>query len=192
MSDVRDLARSVAPSEPSSLILHVATVTAVNRSANTYTITVGGASVAGVPAYRNVYAVVGDVVEVLLDGPSPRIVGVVGVPTWHVVGAASEPAYQNGWSDYAAVDATVQSPRFCRDGQGWVHLEGIAKKGSLNSIIFTLPAGYRPAHTQQFACTQNDAFGEIAVDSSGNVTGYLGTANTGWQSLSTVHFWAAA
>lgn len=50
-------------------------VTAV--SGGTASVTIGGATVAGIPFYRGVWINVGDVVDVLIDGPAPRIVGVL-------------------------------------------------------------------------------------------------------------------
>jgi len=79
--DVRQFLDSLNESTTSpgdSVYIRSAAVTAVNRTANTYTVTIGGASIAGVPAYQSVWANVGDAVDVLFDGPAPRIMGVVG------------------------------------------------------------------------------------------------------------------
>ena len=60
--------------------------------------------------------------------------------TWHVVGAAGEPAYANG---SAVAGYALQ---FRKDGYGTVHIKGnVATTVTLQTTIFTLPAGYRPA-----------------------------------------------
>jgi hypothetical protein len=61
---------------------------------------------------------------------------------WHVVGATNEPAFQNSWRNYGGAYEVV---RFRRDAQGGVHVVGIAKSGSTNTVIFTLPEGFRPS-----------------------------------------------
>lgn len=61
---------------------------------------------------------------------------------WHIVGAAGEPAFQNGWG------ATADGPvRFFKDSLGIVHLGGRLWHGGTNSVAgsnpaFTLPPGY--------------------------------------------------
>jgi hypothetical protein len=78
--DVRALARVInkGDDDPAGgdLRLRRGIVTAV--AATTVTVTIGGVSVAGVPVYRSVLVRVGDTVDLILDGPAPRIVGVLG------------------------------------------------------------------------------------------------------------------
>lgn len=81
-NDVLALARQIneKDNDPTGgLRLRRGVVTVVNRANNTYTLTIGGASIAGVPAQSHVYAQVNDVVDVLLDGPASRIIGVTGL-----------------------------------------------------------------------------------------------------------------
>jgi hypothetical protein len=65
------------------------------------------------------------------------------VEAWHTVGAAGEPAYENGWAAYPSTGVT-----FRKDRDGMVHLLGTTTKSvdlcSLPSTMFTLPTGYRP------------------------------------------------
>ncbi len=80
--DIRQLAEQLnrettAPGDATYLRRGV--VTAFDRSTNSYTITIGGTSIVGVPALNSVYAMVNDPVDVLFDGPAPRILGVIGV-----------------------------------------------------------------------------------------------------------------
>jgi len=61
--------------------------------------------------------------------------------SWHLVGAVGEPAFQNSWVWFGAGNSV---PAFRKDGFGFVHLKGSVKNGTNGSVIFTLPAGYRP------------------------------------------------
>lgn len=61
---------------------------------------------------------------------------------WHNIGAAGEPAFQNGWVN---VGGTYVVARFCKLG-GITFIEMSVKSGSLVTTIFTLPIGYRPLH----------------------------------------------
>lgn len=57
---------------------------------------------------------------------------------WNAVGAAGQPAWQNG----ATGDVD-----FMLDTEGFVYLRGYFTIGSTTLPAFTLPAGYRPAKT---------------------------------------------
>src|SRR5262249_14784608 len=62
----------------------------------------------------------------------------------HVVGAASQPGFENGWS--ATLSAADEGLSFYKDGFGIVHLQGSAANVSPKTgTIFNLPSGYRPA-----------------------------------------------
>ena len=77
-------------------------------------------------------------------------------PKVHVVGAAGEPAYQNGWMGYGAPFGKAS---FYKDSSGVVHLTGLTCSESSQDAtvctsstliggtvpIFTLPVGFRPA-----------------------------------------------
>ena len=90
---------------------------------------------------------------------------------WHEIGATGQPAFQNGWV-YAG--APYNTCAFRKDGFGFVHLKGVMKSGTIGSVAFTLPAGYRPAATVLSPTTTTQY---VSVDSSGNVSGLF--ANTG-------------
>jgi hypothetical protein len=77
-------------------------------------------------------------------------------PKVHVVGAAGEPAYQNGWMGYGAPFGKAS---FYKDSSGVVHLTGLTCSESSQDAtvctsstliggtvpIFTVPVGFRPA-----------------------------------------------
>ena len=75
-------------------------------------------------------------------GPAGPAGGNATVPIdkWHVVGAAGEPAFQNGWTAVAG----ETPPAFRKDPLGVVSLRGTMRGGAANTAAFTLPAGYRP------------------------------------------------
>lgn len=54
------------------------------------------------------------------------------------------PTLQNGWGE--GNTGGQRAPRYMKDKQGFVHLWGgvFHESGSSNSVIFTLPVGYRP------------------------------------------------
>jgi hypothetical protein len=91
--------------------------------------------------------------------------------TWHVVGAAGEPAYANGW---VSLDAP-RPARFRKYPDGRVRIMGAVKSGTLNTPAFNLPAGYAPKTTLAFPVISNDAFGEVIVFMDGRVTPGIGS-----------------
>lgn len=71
-------------------------------------------------------------------------IGVAPEP-WHLIGAAGEPAFLNGWSNPGGGFAGAG---FFKDPHGIVHLQGrMTATAFINP--FNLPAGYRPGATYQ-------------------------------------------
>jgi hypothetical protein len=106
--------------------------------------------------------------------PNPRIaVGAVTASNLappeplHIVGAAGEPPFQNG---FAPGVGGVAAPSFYKDPYGVVHLVGRAE-GLNHGVIFTLPQAYRPAATVSFAVTDHSVTNQnVTIAASGNVT----------------------
>lgn len=79
----------------------------------------------------------------------------------------------NGWIDatYAntwATEAGRFNVGYYKDPvTALVHLRGICGLGT--GTIFTLPAGYRPQATQEFAVNSNSAYGSILIQTDGQV-----------------------
>lgn len=99
-------------------------------------------------------------------------VGVAPEPT-HYVGAAGEPAFQNGW---VAEGSGYTQPGFYKDPNGIVHLTGHVNGTSATaSTAFTLPAGYRPKAAILFGskyylgAAASFTPGELAVQPTGPV-----------------------
>lgn len=99
------------------------------------------------------------------------VYSLVGTPEapeiWHVVGAASQPAFQNSFT------AGGTTPRFQLEpvgSGGRVRLSGAVNTGASNvaeAVIFNLPAGYRPARAFSFVTPTNITayvLGEASVD----------------------------
>jgi hypothetical protein len=64
----------------------------------------------------------------------------------HLVGSPGEPPFQEGSTNLGPQSGINTAPAgFYKDHEGIVHLQGAVKVGGPNGIIFTLPAGYRPA-----------------------------------------------
>ena len=79
------------------------------------------------------------------------------------------PTLLNSWVLY---DAGHNTPGYWMDGHGVVHLRGAVKDGTTaaNTVIFTLPAGFRPEKREIFACNNSGAFGSVGVEADGDVT----------------------
>jgi len=89
---------------------------------------------------------------------------------WHTVGAAGEPAFQNSWSSVGGAYGPVA---FRKDPFGHVSLKGVAQSGTNNTVIFTLPAGYRPAVATTVPVIGDSAAAgnQITINPDGTVTG---------------------
>jgi hypothetical protein len=99
----------------------------------------------------------------------------VSVPdtSWHEIGAAGQPAFQNGWANFGGGTNTAA---YRKDALGFVHLKGSIASGTLNAAAFTLTVGYRPAGNSSFACVTATGFGNCTIRSPGTVTPVSGTA----------------
>ncbi len=76
------------------------------------------------------------------------------------------------WTNFGG---TLGTAAYRKDAQGYVHLKGIIKSGTINTTAFTLPVGYRPVSDTRFASVSDSAFGVLIVMSSGAVTPNVGS-----------------
>jgi hypothetical protein len=83
----------------------------------------------------------------------------IAVESWHIVGAAGEPAFQNAWANNGATYGEPNT-RFRKVG-GLVEVQLMARGGAVGATIFTLPVGYRPSGPINFV-GDNGAVGAIA------------------------------
>lgn len=88
-------------------------------------------------------------------------------------------------SNWVAFDAS----RFAqyRKHLGKVILRGMVKSGTIGSTMFLLPAGYRPTKNINVAISSNNSYGNIVVETTGNVICNIG--NNAWVSLDGVEFY---
>lgn len=100
--------------------------------------------------------------------------------------ARQTPTLQNGWVNYGS---TYESVTYWKDSCGIVHLAGMIKSGTTTdeTVIFTLPEGYRPRESEKFFAVSMNAICVIDIYSTGNVAIKAG-ANAGWLSLSGITF----
>lgn len=99
---------------------------------------------------------------------------------WHVIGAAGEPAFQNGWVNNGGYGPAA----FWRDSAGIVRLRGLVVSGTL-ATIFTLPAGYRPAYRLLIGNHAGGAEGRLDILTSGDV---FAIAGSGYFQLDNISF----
>ena len=97
------------------------------------------------------------------------------------------PTLLSGWVNHGDGFAPV---KYWKGPDNLVHIGGLIKHGvtAYNTIIFTLPIGYRPGAKEIFTVTQNDAIGRIDIDHKGNVLVKLAGAD--FTSLSGISFLA--
>ena len=100
------------------------------------------------------------------------------------------PTLLNAWVNYGLGYATAG---YMKDSMGFVHIKGLIKGGvvTTNTVILTLPVGYRPAENGCFTMYSNDgAIGTAQVFSNGEVKIITGS-NTNFSLNGIVSFMAA-
>jgi hypothetical protein len=77
--------------------------------------------------------------------------------------------YSGTWTSFGA---GYEPGRYWKDPSGFVYVQLVAKGGTLNTTIATLPSGYRPYRTHRFVglCGPTNTGCRIDIDSSGNIT----------------------
>jgi hypothetical protein len=89
--------------------------------------------------------------------------------SWHTA------TLQNSWVNYGGGFANA-SYRKMPDGR--IEIKGLVKNGTLNTSIFTLPAGYRPSESRIFTAVQgNNGVVRLNVASGGDVYTAGATSN---------------
>ena len=84
----------------------------------------------------------------------------------------NSPTLLNGWTQIAGQEAA-----YMKDTLGFMHFKGTVTTGTLSSVIFNLPAGYRPAQPRSFATVVSSSFGRINVAPGGSVIFAAGLAS---------------
>jgi hypothetical protein len=110
-------------------------------------------------------------------------------------GSVTEPKIANGAVTASKLppltfqSAGVDNVQFAKDAFGIVHLRGTASPISIGDPIFTLPAGFRPSASSDFAVVCGfSTLGEAEVATNGEVTPFGSSCNTLLMSLDGVSF----
>lgn len=94
----------------------------------------------------------------------------------------------NSWVTYDADPGGWSAPGYMRDHNGFVHLRGLMKNGTVGSAMFTLPAGYRPTGGDLLISTiSNGAVGRIKIGTNGQVVPESPSSNA-WVALDGITF----
>lgn len=81
------------------------------------------------------------------------------------------PTLLNGWIGNQPV-------RYLKDEFGFVHLKGVLNAGVVGSVIFTLPAGYRPLNNYNlFSVSSGTSVGILSIRPFGDVFMQRGNTN---------------
>lgn len=107
--------------------------------------------------------------------PAPFFRHDTGVNTWLAA------TYAGSWATFGGFAAA-----YFKMPTNQVRLRGQVTGGAVGTTIFTLPAGYRPPNTEQFAVATNTGYGRVDVSNGGVVT--LQSGGTGWVSLANITF----
>jgi hypothetical protein len=118
------------------------------------------------------------------DATVVTVTSSVTMDTWHTVGAAGEPAFQNSWVNYGGGEQTAT---FRKDPLGRVMVRGLIKSGTVPGIAFQLPTGYRPPSTSRWPAISNGVItGFIQVGGDGSVSVQAGS--NAWVDLDGIDF----
>lgn len=103
----------------------------------------------------------------------PTSIALLTANDYTIVGEQGAPPFENSWVWYGG--AGTGKPGFWKDPLGFVHLKGLAKSGTINTAIFTLPPGYRPQELVVSAVMSNNADARVDVNPSGTVVSVTGS-----------------
>lgn len=81
-------------------------------------------------------------------------------------------ALKNGWTYYGGDSEYAVAYR--KNADGLVTITGRIAAGTVPSLVFTLPGGYRPSAETLFAVDANGAFGNVNVATNGDVSVHVG------------------
>lgn len=75
----------------------------------------------------------------------------------------------NSWVALNA--ASYNAPAYRITPEGRVYVRGAVKDGTdtTGTVMFTLPSGYRPSREERFVISSNGVFGEVAIQTDGDV-----------------------
>jgi hypothetical protein len=74
--------------------------------------------------------------------------------------------FQNSWGN---VGTPWTPAAYRKDGQGFVHVKGVVIGGANNTVMFTLPAGYRPGAQENYPASSSGAYAQVRLGTDGTV-----------------------
>ena len=97
---------------------------------------------------------------------------------------------QNGWTWYEYSGGMFSTPQFTKEADNLVSLKGLIRSGSTayDSVITTLPAGFRPSNRILYTTVNNGVYARIDIMPSGQVR-FMSSSNA-WLSLDNILFYA--
>lgn len=100
------------------------------------------------------------------------------------------PSLQNGWVNYSLAGGTYAQAGYFKDAFGIVHLDGLIKNGTTtaDTLIFTLPLGYRPVGSAIFVQHSDNTAKQVRIDVSGTGAVNLRELAGSWVSLAGITF----
>lgn len=111
-------------------------------------------------------------IQTQLDGKASKT-----LPSWVA------PTFAGTWVNYGGSEATAG---YYKDDMSIVRMKGLIKSGTIGTIPFTLPVGYRPAETIRLGSISNGSFCYIVIGADGTVT--IATGDNTWVSLANISF----
>jgi hypothetical protein len=93
------------------------------------------------------------------------------------------PTLINSWVNFGA---GYETAGYRKETGSVVRLQGMVKTGSIGTVIFVLPSGYRPTNELNFLIISNAAVGQLTIFTNGNVKATVGSSS--WFSLDGISF----
>jgi hypothetical protein len=103
------------------------------------------------------------------------------------VGSQGKPAFANAWTHYGS---PYSNAGYIKRPDGWVEMTGVIKSGTVGSVAFTLPPGFRPTSLKSLLTLSNGTTGRVDIATDGTVTPLAPSSNLSVV-LDGLHFKAA-
>lgn len=86
---------------------------------------------------------------------------------YSIVGITAGAApFANSWVNFGA---PYHNAAYWRDAFGFVHMRGVIKLGTVGSVAFVLPPGYRPPAEMPYLVLSNGTTGRVDIQADGQV-----------------------
>lgn len=85
----------------------------------------------------------------------------------------------NGWANYGGT--TYPALEYTKSADGVVTMRGLVQNGAANTVIATLPVGYRPSARQIFTVPSNELYARVDILANGQIS--FQTGSSSWVAL---------